>query len=112
MKDGWLQPYAGLLLICGLCGLFIGGIRAAKLAKPGQPLRVILIDAAGSGFVSFLTGVFSVEYFNPARPMLAIGLAGLTGYMGLTVMDVGSAYLTARAKRLLGETSTPPEKLP
>ena len=95
MDIGALPERFGLLVFCGLVGLFGGGVRAALRNDPTvNPLRDVLANAAASGFTAFLVCAAVLDLWSTGRDYAVIAISGVAGWAGASVLDAATAGAT------------------
>jgi hypothetical protein len=104
----------GLLVFCGLVGLFGGGVRAALRKDPNpSPVRDVLANAAASGFAAFVVAAATLDLWPMGRDYAVIAIAGVCGWAGAAILDAATAGATTSLGRLIGRlTGTDVEKKP
>lgn len=102
MDFGALPDRFGLLVFCGLVGLFGGGVRAALRNDPHpNPLRDVLANAAASGFTAFLVAAAVMDRWGTGRDYAVIAISGVAGWAGASFLDMATAGATSWAGRQL-----------
>lgn len=92
----------GLLLFCALVGFFAGGVRAVRrdAAKaPAAAFRDVLSQSAASGLAAFLAAAFCLDRVGSTHAYLVIGIAGVAGWCGAILLDLGADGLANWVKR-------------
>lgn len=110
---GALPERFGLLVFCGLVGLFGGGVRAALRNEPNtNPLKDVLANAAASGFTAFLCCAAALDLWPKGRDYAVIAGSGLAGWAGASILDTATTGATGWLGRILRNfgASTPEGK--
>ena len=95
----------GLVIFCGLVGLFGGGIRAALRKDPEMsPIRDVLTNAAASGFAAFICALAMLDIWPTGRDYLVMAVSGVIGWAGAKTLDATTAGATGWLGKLLGRS--------